>query len=262
MDNLINIDKAIKDFQFTQELARCRTLQGFFRGVQGMLKPYGLTDFALVLSKGDGFQKLWMYPEKSQDRYVEGRLHEMDFHVRHCMNSDELMLQSWVDSFVDKAPVEDSLIAVNKDIRHSLHDIGIENYGALGFTPSSSGGERARAIFSISAKGAPSDWVESKATANAEQLRRIALAVEYVGGLHHGMTLGGKSRGSQLIPNKPLELLRLIANDFTLSDAAAEMNITKGTANQHMYIAKKCLGAHTQAGAVVKAIKQGLIPIC
>jgi len=261
MDDLINIDNAIADFQFTQELAKRRTLQGFFKTIQGLLKPYGMSDFALILSKGDGFQRLWMHPEKEPDKYREGRLHEADFNVRHCMNSDELMLQSWVNSFVEKAPVEDELIATNKDIRRSLESISIYNYGGIGFSPSGAGGDRARAIFSFSAKGAPSDWVEIRARRHADQLRKIGQAVEYIGSLHHGMNLGGKSRGNQLIPNKPLELLRLIAADLTLGDAAAVMNITTGTANQHMYIAKKCLGAHTQAGAVVKAIKQGLIRI-
>lgn len=257
----INIDQGVAEFQFTQELAKRRTLNGFLKSVQGFLKPYGMSDFALVLTKCDGFQKLWMYPEKSQEKYTEGRLYEADFHVRHCLNSNDLMLQSWVNNFVEQAPVEDELIAVNKEIRWSLEGIGINNYGAFGFSPSAGGGDKARAIFSFSAKGAPAGWVEAQACKYIEPLKRIGSAVEYIGSLHHGIRLGNKLRYSDLIPNKPLELLRLIASDLTLTDAAAVMNIAVGTAEQHMYVAKKCLGAHTQAGAVVKAIKQGLIPI-
>ena len=255
---IINLDQSVAELQFLQELAKRRTLNGFLKSLHQLLKPYGVGDFSLMLTRPDGFQRIWMYPEKNREKYAEGRLHEVDFNVRHCLRSDDLMLQSWINKFVDDAPGEDDLFAVNKDIRRMLEQLGFQNYGAFGFTPSSGCG---RAIFSFSAKGASSEWIETRALNYKATLRKIAKTVEYIGSMHHDMRVDRKLRQSELIPNKPLELLKLIASDLTLSDAAEKMCITVGTAEQHMYAAKKALGAHTQAGAVVKAIKQGLIPI-
>lgn len=65
-----------------------------------------------------------------------------------------------------------------------------------------------------------------------------------------------------MITSKPLVLLDILAKkDLNLKQAAKELNITLNTANKHIASAKQALGVNTQAAAVYRAVKQGLIKL-
>ena len=64
------------------------------------------------------------------------------------------------------------------------------------------------------------------------------------------------------ITRKQLEVMhRLINTDSTITEIAGEMCISPITAHQHISGARKSFGAKTNIGAIVKAVKAGVLSI-
>lgn len=55
------------------------------------------------------------------------------------------------------------------------------------------------------------------------------------------------------------ELIQLLASDLTLEEAATVMNIAISTANQHSRAIRQALVCRTMYGAIVEAMRRGLI---
>lgn len=82
--------------------------------------------------------------------------------------------------------------------------------------------------------------------------------------------LGGSERDdsqrgtetSARVSAKALRLLAAVAEeDLTLNEAADKMCISIHTANQHMALARRALGAATTPGAIYVAMQRGLIEV-
>lgn len=71
-----------------------------------------------------------------------------------------------------------------------------------------------------------------------------------------------KSSEPTKINERPLQALRILArNDVTVVEVARLMGITRHTAKNHLAVARKAFKTKTTIGAIMAAIREGLINI-
>ena len=114
---------------------------------------------------------------------------------------------------------------------------------------------------SVMSEGLAADAFQHQVESCQLALDRLANAVDALG-LHQfpDLFVAGDAKGDIDISKRPLQLLRTIAEkDMTLAQASEELFISRDTANKHIAAAKEALGVTTIAGAVLKAVEEGLV---
>ena len=96
----------------------------------------------------------------------------------------------------------------------------------------------------------------------ANPLLALGQAIDQVGRAKFKAQFHNLKHNPQIrIPARPLELLSFLMKDLTLSEAAEILQISISTANQHIALAKKAFNTSTIHGALLCAIKEGLLEL-
>lgn len=134
---------------------------------------------------------------------------------------------------------------------------GVGNYGYL--IPEGTFGKKGRMALSVVSESMGSD--EFRHHVEHQQLALNMLVEAAIGIGRQQFPEQFAARQSEIvISRRPLQLLRTIAErDMTLTQASEVLFISKDTANKHIAAAKQALGVATIAGAVLKAVQEGLI---
>lgn len=174
-------------------------------------------------------------------------------HIR-CIGTPIFM--STLERHITDSPIENQLYKNNYELIRSYKCNGFYNLYSTSVKPSN---DLQRLVLSVASHGMNSDDFVRRVNQYRRELYWLAKAIDDA--VAHNFPKLFEMKAKQIRINaRPLELLTVIARDnLQLKQAAAKVCISVDTANKHMATVKQALGASTQAAAVYRAIKAGLI---
>lgn len=186
-----------------------------------------------------------------------GHSHD-DMMIDHILSIGTPIFMSTLERHIADSPIENQLYKNNYELIRSYKCNGFYNRYS---TSVESPDRQQRLALSVACQGMNSDDFVQQVNQYRRELYWLAKAVNDVVTQNFPALFAARTQQIH-ISARPLELLALIAKDnLQLKQAAAKACISVDTANKHMATVKQALGASTQAAAVYRAIKEGLLDI-
>lgn len=250
----------LRDINFFWELARAKDIGEFNQRILSIIGRFGLTDFAFGRLNNLGTQTGSLHTtHKEFLRVYEAEdFHPYNLVVKHGTVATTPIFTSTVEHYINDSPFETEIFKRN----HALIRL-CKCYGYYDFynIPVKAFNGNGNVMLSVSIKKMESPTFQRQITRYEKDLEQLTHAIDYVGTRKFPASfLNSKEHSDITLTPKPLQLLNTLAKDnVTLKNAATQLGISLDTANKHIANIKNALGANTQAAAVYRAIKEGLI---
>ena len=247
------------DISFYTDLASAKTIESLKEKILLMVEKLGFSDFFFSVPGKSMEGVITTLPNDIYDDRLTGEGIRNDVLVQHAQKSTSPVFLSTIINFARSAPIcVDAFELCEKrfDVMESH-----EFYDCYAVPrPSYMGGKNA--IFLVADKGASREEFRLKVNRCKAILHLLGEAIANIGVSSFPVFFSGdRLRGVSITP-KPLRLLNVLAKDnITLKQAAVKLCISLDTANKHIAAAKTALGANTQAAAIYRAVKAGLVEI-
>ena len=241
-------------------LSSCATLNEFKLTVKSIIESLGFSDFTFIALGGRSGKRLTSLPEELYKAYQGSNYAEYDLVLEHTSSSTEPLFFSDVKNHLAISPFASKWQNQNRDFFALLASFEYYDCYCVPLVIQSSLG---RAVFLVMDKGTPSHAFREKIGKCKPLLSLLIDAVAYFSiSKFPQEVLSDGSEGDIKITAKPLRLLNVIATEgLMLKEAAQKLCISLDTANKHIAVAKKALGACTLAHAVYLAFIHGLLDI-
>ena len=245
-----------------QMLGETREFRQFKLRATEALRNLGFSDWAYVRSDVPldlGVEGLVGTSTQEQlDRYKSEGFADHDVMLQHVSTSNQYIFKSQVDTFMASSPVTVELIERNKDLSRLYIEYGYSDYCAI---PVHYGDKNNHAIFTLAARKTDSIAFKDNVDRNFKKLIIFITVIDDIGTKKYpSHFLGNKESHEKIINGKPLKLLTLMAiNDCNLVDAAKTLDISRPSADKYIAQIRNYLGVSTTHGALLEALKRGLI---
>lgn len=248
------------EINFFWELARAKNISEFNQRILSIISRFGLTDFAFGRLNNLGIQtgSLHTTHQEFLKIYESEEFHPYNLVVKHGHVATTPIFTSAIERYINDSPFETETFKRNHDLirlckcygYYDFYNIPIKAFNGTG-----------NAMLSVSTKKLASQGFQHQIAKHEQDLDQLTRAIDYVGTRKFPSSfLNSKELSDIMVTPKPLELLNTLAKDnITLKNAANQLGISLDTANKHIANIKHALGANTQAAAVYRAIKEGLI---
>ena len=235
---------------FRKQLKSARDFQTFKRCITRELQRLGFSDWCyfrldvpLPISKPIGTltQECWEY----------------DFIYQHLRNSRSCIYRSEIAEFLKQSPVEMTALLQNKELMPLVNTLGYHDFIGI---PLHAGEQDNHAVFTLAAKGVNSN-IRPLFSSCEDNVHIIIKTIEETGNKRYpGHFIGIKNHFERLKSGRPLRLLETMArNDYGIEQAAKTLEMTRAAADKQLARIREYLGANTTHGALIEAIKLGLI---
>ncbi len=249
----------VSEVQFYRKLAAAKNLSEFIQCIYAVVTQLGFSDFQFcrigpvcglvgnVLDTREDFLNIY------RNEYCR---HDMA--LQHCRAGTTPVFFSSIQRFIESAPIVTEQFQRNMEWINLNKSLGYYDFYSIP-TSSQCGGDKT--MFTVSAKQLSESAFRERVVKSKNILILFAEAIDYIGSARFPEFFLEKSCDEDvLLAAKPLLLLNTIVKEnLTLKAAAERLCISVDTANKHIFVAKRALGAKTQASAVYFAIKEGLI---
>lgn len=246
---------------FFWELARAKDFHEFSQRIKSIVNRMGFTDFAFPRLNTTGMHLGALNTNTLQDilnLHESEEFNNYNIVVKHAHVATTPIFSSTIEQYVSNSPFETELFKRN----HAFFRI-CKCYGYYDFynIPIKAFNGNGNSMLSVTTKKMESSHFERQIAKHKQDLNQLAQAIDYVGTRKFPESfLHSKENSLITVTPKPLQLLSTLAKDnITLKIAASQLGISLDTANKHIANIKHALGANTQAAAVYRAIKEGLI---
>lgn len=253
-------NRSICEINFFWELARAKDIDNFNQRILSIIDRLGFTDFAFGRLNTLGTQTGSLHTTQQEflKIYESEEFNEYNIVVKHGHVATTPIFSSTVEQYINNSPFETEVFRRN----HALIRL-CKCYGYYDFynIPIKAFNGNGNVMLSVSTKKMESPSFQRQVGRYEQDLSELAQAIDYVGTRKFPESfLNSKENSDITITPKPLQLLNTLAKDnITLKSAATQLGISLDTANKHIANIKHALGANTQAAAVYRAIKEGLI---
>ena len=241
-----------------------RDFNGFRAHIQRLLDGLGISHFGhqRINRPAEGLDIFGTYPEKFLLEYARRQFHLDDLlllTVRSAAGQMPPLFQTQITNHLRASPFASTQVQANLDLAKVMDKHGI--HGTCGLYIHAENPQH-RALLRISSCELPADEFQSMVTTHLPSLLALGQAIDQVGRSKFKAQFHNLKHNPQIrIPARPLELLSFLLKDLTLSEAAEILQISISTANQHIALAKKALNTSTIHGALLCAIKEGLLEL-
>ena len=246
------------------ELAHSRSLLDLTSRSLGLVKELGFSDFLFIR-----LERLWQsdsecgllysFPNELMRVYHEEYMYEFDLIIPYGKANTQPIFSSQVYGYIDNAPFEMELTRKNRVLLQLYKRFRYFEHCIFPLPALNGSGHVLLVLTSI---GVNKQEFQDTITPIMATCRALCKAIDSVSTKKFRGEFIDKKDNPVSITRKPLDVLRKLAGaDITITDLATEMCISPITAHQHIAAARKALGAKTNIGAVVKAIKAGLIQL-
>ena len=260
----MNIDYKTKNnsickINFFWELARSKDFYEFSQRIKSIINRMGFTDFAFPRLNTAGMQLGTLYTNQEiVDLHESEEFNGYNIAVKHAHVATTPIFSSTIEQYISNSPFETEIFKRN----HAFYRVcKCYGYYDFYFIPIKAFNGNGNAMLSVSTKKMESSAFQRQIAKHEWDLNQLAQAIDYVGTRKFPESfLNSKENSHITVTPKPLQLLTTLAKDnITLKIAASQLGISLDTANKHIANIKHVLGANTQAAAVYRAIKEGLI---
>lgn len=246
------------------ELAQSRSLDDFEQRVLGLVRDLGFSDYMFVR-----LERKWLYgskrgllyslPEELMRVYHEESLFEHDLIFAYSKDNTQPILSSQVYEHIDSSPFDMLLTRNNRLVLQTYKRFGYADQYVIPMKASNGSGH---VMLLLTASSTDKHKFQSAVTLTTSRCRSLCKAIDSVVTKKYRSLFIDKHDHPVNITRKPLAVLQRLANaDISITKLAKDMSISPITAHQHIAAARKALGVQTNIGAIVKALKIGLIHI-
>lgn len=236
--------------QCSQTLAQLNDSHELNTRILSSLKDLGFTDFRCHRL---GSQQSLATPAIAAIGHPTDDM--MHNHIR-CIGTPIFM--STLERHITNSPIENQLYKTNYELIRSYKCNGFYNLYSMSVKPTHN---LQQLVLSVASQEMNSDDFVRQVNQYRKELYWLAKTIDDTVTADFPKLFGTKPRQIH-ISARPLELLGVIAREnLQLKQAAAKVCISVDTANKHMASVKQALGASTQAAAVYRAIKAGLLDL-
>jgi hypothetical protein len=259
-----SLESLAAQMTLTAHLAESRNLDGLIKRVSTILWRAGFSDWShtLINTSDDARDPVGTAKPDLKKIYYGEQFWKHDLLLNHTILSDKPILQSQVMAHIKKSTYENDAFRRTTELNKIMTErFNIYEHYSI---PFQSVGGKGRAMFSVGIDGPDIKGARKLVLKTRAALNILATAVDYVGSskfdkdFHARFTMRPRPMGVA-----PLRLLKTIVdNDGCKLETAAEiLEISVKTANNQIAAIKSALGANTIQGAVIKAVRLGLIQI-
>lgn len=245
--------------KFFWELARAKDFHEFSQRIKSIINGMGFTDFAFPRLNTTGMQLGTLYTNQEiVDLHESEEFNGYNIVVKHAHVATTPIFSSTIEQYISNSPFETEIFKRN----HAFYRVcKCYGYYDFYFIPIKAFNGNGNAMLSVTTKKMDSSGFQRQIAKHEQDLNQLAQAIEYIGTRKFPESFLNSKESSQItVTPKPLQLLNTLAKDnITLKIAASQLGISLDTANKHIANIKHALGANTQAAAVYRAIKEGLI---
>jgi len=277
-DEGLSLDALINHIEFVNQITDAKNPEDLVERLLKALNQMGFSDFALMGSPVG--QKANFFLSSLPSEFISG--YEENHYHRHDMLLDYLktgiskhLHYSSLQQSLDDAPFHTYTFTRNLEILALYKEFKFNDAYLMPITidwgdrrnsdknqPQTEGDKdkikkanRDRLMFVVMAKGASKKEFQALTNDSGTAIRLLGDTAIRI----HRSKFKTHTPPPIASP-KALRLLRVMAkNDLTLTQAADKLCLSTHTINKHMAMAKKELGARTQATAIYRAIQRGLI---
>lgn len=225
--------------------------------------------FSLIGFSDFFFQKLfWMksakqpfgtLPRQLLAIYEDGKYFKHDLALQHVRTTTSPVFMSSIEYFISEARIKPDTFRRYGELIDVCKSF---DYHDFYYMPLKARDDSYSVMLSVTVKGMNSVDFRRKVEMHKEELHLLANAV-FCKGVSEFPSLFLDTKSSRKVNgSRPMQLLYLLAiDDMSLKQAADKLCISIDTANKHIASAKKVWGVRTQAAAVYRAVKAGVIEI-
>lgn len=245
-------------------LRGARDFNGFRARIQRLLDGLGISHFGhqCISRPAEGLDIFGTYPEKFLLEYARRQFHLDDLLLltaRAASGQMQPLFQTQITSHLSVSPFVSTQVQANLDLAKVMDKHGIHETCGLYLHDEN---PQNRALLRISSCDLPADEFQSMVKTHLPSLLALGQAIDQVGRSKFKAQFHNPKLNPQIrIPARPLELLSFLMKDLTLSEAAEILQISISTANQHIALAKKAFNTSTIHGALLCAIREGLLEL-
>lgn len=260
----LNLDLVGYEMAFQQFLESAGDFRAFKRKVTKELERLGFSHWSylrLDIPRAFGIDKIVStFPDDYLKLYQEENYALHDLMPQHLETSRTHIYRSTLTKFVEESPIETESMRQNKALFAMYDSFGYYDCIAI---PIHSKDRENHAIFTLTSKGDSSKIFQDKVSAVKEKLRIIIKLVEEVGvDRFSEYFLGPKSEFFKIASGRALKLLELMSRkDLNISQAAEVLHMSRTAADKQLAKIREYLCVNTTHGALLVAIKKGLITV-
>ena len=254
-----------RDFDvMSAKLNNSSSQEEFTQRIGDIVKRLGFSDFLFMR-----LERVWhrhsqsgMYhslPDEWMRIYHEERLYEIDLVISYGRANIQPIFSSQIYGYINDAPFEMELTKKNRLVLQLYRRFDFFEHAVFPLPACDGNGH---VVLLLSSEGTDKQSFQASVEPIIGRCRSLCRAIDYVANNSFDTTFVDKNNNPIKITNKTLSVLReLIYRDVSITQLAGYLNISPITAHQHIAAARKALSANTNIGAVVNAIKAGLVPL-
>lgn len=244
------------------ELMRSRTIDELALRIHDIVKDLGLTDFLFMRLERQWRTDskcglLFSLPQELMHAYHEEHMYDIDLVLPYGKANTQPIFSSQIYEYIDNAPFELDLTQKNRRLLKLYKRFNFLEHAVLPMTACNDSGN---VLLMLTSAGTGKEALQQQITPIMPKCRLLCKAIDFVCTKMFQSTFIDKKDNPIAITRKQLTLLRRLVNsDITISNLASDMCISPITAHQHIAAVRKALHVKTNIGAVVKAIRAGLV---
>jgi Autoinducer binding domain len=245
-----------------QELSNAHDLQVFKSRILDIVNRLGFSDFIFIRLERDwqpGSERglIHSFPKEMLDEYQENLMYVHDLLLSYGKVNTQPIFGSQIYGYVDDAPFEMELTTKNRQLRKFYRR---HQYSEHLVVPTAAINGNGNVQLILTSSGKTKEEIQTTASPVIPICRSLCKAVDSVSTRRFRSSFIDKQDAPLKLNPKPLAMLQALANtDSSITHIADNLCISAITAHQHVATARKALGVSTNIGAIVKAVKAGLI---
>lgn len=259
-ENSINqqfFQNTLTDISFYTDLALAESVSELKEKINTIVQKLGFSDFFFTVLNQRDTGILTTFPEEIYKHHLSGASAKNNLLLQHAGKSLAPIYLSSVIEYAQNTPFDTDIFNSCFQFDKALNTFEFHDCYSIA-RPSKIEGNHA--VLIITNKGTQRCDFKTKIEHYKPILHLLCEAISVIGTITFPTYFSSFSTQYTAITPKPLRLLNTLAKDnITLKEAAKRLCISLDTANKHIAAAKAALGANTQAAAIYRAIKAGLI---
>ena len=246
------------------DLAYSRNISDLTQRIKKIVTDLGFSDFLFmrlerVWQTESSSGLLYSLPKELMRIYHEEHMHKTDLMIPYGKANTQPIFSSQIYGYINSAPFEMELTNNNRLLLQLYKRFGYFEHCAI---PAQAFNGNGHVLLILTSTGVKKHDFQSMATPKMPACRSLCKAIDTVTSKKFKSQFIDKADHPISLPRKPLDALRRLArSDKPITEIAYEMCISPITAHQHIATARKALRAKTNIGAIIKAVKAGLINI-
>ena len=186
--------------------------------------------------------------------YTEDKLYLHDFSISHIIKDNSAVYMVDIDNFIRCPSLVTREFLANQQIIDVFKSESFNDYISIPLCTSAG----AHSLFTLAIKGKSHKVLRKQVAQHADHLKILIEVFETVGiDIFFDQFLGEKTKYEKMLNNKSMKLLdTMMTNDFNICEAANAMNMNMDAAYWHIEKVRTAMGASTNHGAYIKAIKE------